>query len=77
MVFEKCRGLSVHINKGPFGINNCMKVQLIGVSMQIALLYAIDFLLHIMIKYWAKLKVYLSSLIVQWCNCSSLDAIEF
>ena len=54
-----------------------MKVQLIGVSMQIALSYAIDFLLHVMIKYRAKLKVYLSSLIVQWCNCSSVDAIEF
>ena len=38
--------------------------------------YAIDFSLVLMIKPWASLKVYLLSLIVQRCNCLSIDAIE-
>ena len=38
--------------------------------------YAIDFLLVLMINHCARLKVYLLSLIVQRCNCSSVDAIE-
>ena len=38
--------------------------------------YAIDFILVLMIKHCARLKVYLLSLIVQRCNCLSVDAIE-
>ena len=38
--------------------------------------YAIDFLLVLMIDHCARLKVYLSCLFVQRCNCSSVDAIE-
>ena len=38
--------------------------------------YAIDFLLVLMIDHYARLKVYLLSLIVQRCNCFSVDAIE-
>ena len=38
--------------------------------------YVIDFLLVLMIDHCARLKVYLLSLIVQRCNCFSVDAIE-
>ena len=42
----------------------------------IVILYAIDCLLVLMINHCARLKVYLLSLIVQRCNCLSVDAIE-
>ena len=50
--------------------------------MQIALLYVsntpliVKVLLVLMIGHCARLKVYLLSLIVQRCNCFSVDAIE-